>query len=159
MGSISSLDTTDLSNVEKRSEPGHVPGHDEVNGFAPFEVDCATLTEQLSETGLKEEVLLLAWLIVLLRTREGVQISFEWARNDRPSISGQAAETQQFSMNNVITNLETTIGQAADAIRRELKYGDAKKINADATPKAMLLSSGRLSRTSDEIDDEVSVFR
>ena len=47
------------------------------HGFRYFEVDGLVSDQTLSLTGMKDELLLLSWIIVLLRTREGGQTGLD----------------------------------------------------------------------------------
>src|SRR5258707_1343892 len=52
------------------------------DGFRSFKVVGIASDQVASPTGMKEDILLLSWLIVLLRTREGSRLSYGWSYKD-----------------------------------------------------------------------------
>ncbi|PYI03599.1 nonribosomal siderophore peptide synthase Sid2 [Aspergillus sclerotiicarbonarius CBS 121057] len=92
-------------------------------------------------SGMKEELLLVSWLIVLLRTREDGQTSFEWAYQGENNTVNKCLSTE------VMTDLRSTVGQTAAAIARNIA-----PLQRSAT--ALLLSTGALSQSSEEPKDE-----
>lgn len=103
-------------------------------------------------TGMREEVLLLSWLIVLLRTQEGGEVSYEWAYGSRDNAVEHQAVSECLSTD-VMTDLQSTVGQSAAAISRHIKRTTTKSI---LSPAPILLSTRFLSRKSETATDEVS---
>ncbi|KAJ5814761.1 AMP-binding enzyme [Penicillium riverlandense] len=100
-------------------------------------------------TGMREEALLLSWLIVLLRTQEGGQVSYEWAYGTRDNAVEHEGVSQYLSTD-VMTDLQSTVGQSAAAVSRHIKETTTKRISS---PVPILLSTSFLSR-SEKAKDE-----
>lgn len=121
----------------------------DANGdFSSFPI-AHLVSEQINTpTGMKEEIVLLSWLMVLLRSREDSQISYEWSYKD----SANDAEPESVSkllMNEVMKGLQSNVGEVATAISRNITTGAS-------SPTSLILSTSSLSRTSEEAKDEVS---
>lgn len=121
------------------------------NGNArSFEV-VGLASDELTRTGMKDDILLLSWLAMLLKTREGGQVSFEWAYD----ISG---ESNRLSMNEVVKGLEDNIVNASAAIRRYItSVVPTRSDNAPVTSQVpLILSTNSFSKGSDAAKEEVS---
>ena len=94
-------------------------------------------------SGMREELLLVAWLIVLLRTREDGQVTYEWA------YQGQSTVNTCLSTE-VMADLRSTVGQTAEAIARNIAPPQ------ETATSGLLLSTGALSQSSEEPKNEVS---
>lgn len=121
-------------------------------GPRPFKITGLESDGAFTPTGMREEVLLLSWLIVLLRTREGGQVSYEWAYGSRENAVEHEAVSQCLSTD-VMTDFQSTVGQSAAAISRHTKTTTRKSM---FSPVPILLSTGFLSRKSEKVKDEVS---
>ncbi|ODM24093.1 hypothetical protein SI65_01683 [Aspergillus cristatus] len=83
------------------------------NDFSSFNVVDLAADGLATPTGMEEEIILLSWLIVLLRTREDGQISFEWTHKDPVN----EPATRSLSMGEVMSGgLESALGQTSEAI-------------------------------------------
>lgn len=91
------------------------------------------LDAAVSATGLKDETILVSWYITLLRTREGSQISFEWA-NETEQMNRLAVED--------LVGLQSSVNEAAVAVSKHLGTGSSN---------TLLLSTGSLSRDENEV--------
>lgn len=154
MGSI------EVDNIPYRDQPGHksVYGSSEgqANGasFKSFEVTGLADYEN-TITGMKDEILLLSWLIVLLRTREGSQVHYEWAHKSQENrVERETAHS--LSMSEVIPQLQTSVSEAAAAISRHIATVKLSEGAAQFSSALLLLSSGSLSRASEQCTDGVS---
>jgi hypothetical protein len=122
--------------VEDRSNDSH----NLVNGFSKdtcIARQVHLLNEDSTRTGMKEEILRLAWLLVLMRTQEGSQVSFEWAHK-------QDLQTCKSSNPNrdTIKGLEETVREVLQRTRDP--SGPARD---DAAPSVSItLSTGSLSQ-------------
>jgi hypothetical protein len=103
-----------------------------------------------SPTGMRDEIILLSWLIVLLRTRDGVEIRYDWAYM-HPE---EETVARSLAMNEVVVGLQSSIKETAAAVSRHIAI-DAPDQSA---PACLLLSTSSLSQTSEEAKDEVSGF-
>ncbi|EAW12140.1 nonribosomal peptide synthase SidD [Aspergillus clavatus NRRL 1] len=121
----------------------------EDEGSRSFQV--TELGDKQTLTGLREDIVLLSWLIVLLRTREAGHIRYEW------SYTGQEEEpvATTLSMDEVMTGLQSTLAETAVAISRHIATVASPQGVKMSTPLSLLLSSGSLSKTSEEAKDEV----
>ncbi|CZT03540.1 probable non-ribosomal peptide synthetase modules and related proteins [Rhynchosporium agropyri] len=116
---------------EEHSPPAVIrPGKFEIpNLAAPFGVPTPTST--------REATLLLAWLIVLLRTREG-SVKFDWTYLDNDGVEQEVA-MRCLNMEEVIPGLESTVEEASFAIARYIQAVEPR--NTEPGSKALLLSS------------------
>lgn len=121
----------------------------DVNGdFSSFHIADLASEQIITPTGMKEEIVLLSWLIVLLRSREDSQISYDWSY--KYSANGAEPESvNKILMNEVMKGLQSNVGEVATAISRNITAG----ASSDAS---LVLSTSSLSRTSEEAKDEVS---
>jgi len=156
MGSIFMVDVK-AANCEENATVDKLPlGKAENASFSSFEI-AALVSDQNSSTGLDEGVLLLSWLIVLLRTREGGEISFDWAYKGWTDSLKHEQAKGHLAMGNVMTGLQDNVGQVAAAIRRDIVASVASSQHT-AIPGSvsLLLSTGSLSQTPQEVKEEVS---
>lgn len=122
------------------------------NNFRCFNMADLALDGLATPTGLKDEIILLSWLIVLLRTREDGQISFEWAHNDRVNESG----IRSLSMGEVMPGgLGSTLGQTTEAVSQHVATSSPGE-RSISEPASLLLSTGALSISPDQVKDNVS---
>lgn len=115
------------------------------DAFRTFEV--AGLAAEAT-TGMREDIVLLSWLIVLLRTKEDGQASFQWAYTGH---DGQEVKNRSLSTEQVLPNLQSQVGDVSAVISKHISSEHVKP----STPASLLLSTGALSRTT-EVGEEVS---
>ncbi|GAQ44074.1 nonribosomal siderophore peptide synthase Sid2 [Aspergillus niger] len=110
-------------------------------------LEATGLGADTTPSGMKEELLLVSWLIVLLRTREDGQASFEWAyKGDEPSPANRCLSTE------VMADLRSSVGQTAAAIAR--KHTTTPE-TAPSGSLALLLSTSTLSQTTEEPNEGI----
>lgn len=126
------------------------------NGFRYFEVAGLASDKTLSLTGMKDETLLLSWLIVLLRTREGGQVSFDWAYKSPEDVFGDDLETRSLSTDEVVTELQNNITETTTVVSRFITTAEPSQRTPKSSPASLLLSTSSLSKTSEGAKDEVS---
>lgn len=124
------------------------------NKFESFELVGLAAGKNATQTRLREEIVLLSWLIVLLRTREG-QISFDWAYRDRGNVEHELV-TRCLSMVKVMPGLQSTVEQVTAAIFGDITTDAPSQRAAISTPASLVLSSNSVSQTSENEKDEVS---
>jgi hypothetical protein len=95
--------------------------------------------------GMREDILLASWLIVLLRTREGERVSFDW--NYRGDESDESP--RHLSIEDVLGGLEDSIESVIGAISSRASRVSSKQDHADAI--SLLLSTSDLSRESENL--------
>ncbi|KAF2136002.1 uncharacterized protein K452DRAFT_303125 [Aplosporella prunicola CBS 121167] len=148
MGATLVADIPDPSQMSNGSIDMSANGQAGNVDFKSFEISGLAADQGSTSTGMREEFLLLSWLIVLLRTREDSQITFEWAYK---SAFEQDASKRCLSMDKVMTGLQDGVGKVAAAISDDLAQGQGAVASG---PASLLLSSSSLSRTSEEAKDE-----
>lgn len=145
--------------VDNIYDPNHLKhevlstGQANDDGFKSFEIGGLASNHTTTATGLRHEILLLSWLIVLLRTREGSQTCYDWAYKSETNDIGQELVIRNLSMDEVITGLQSSIGEAAAVISRHITTAAPTQMSS---PVSLLLSTSTLSRTSEEPKDDVS---
>jgi hypothetical protein len=130
-----------------------------VNGFRSFELPGLASDEPPFSTGMREDLLLLSWLIVLLRTTEDGQATFEWAYNS--GNEGQDEDllklaTRTLSTDQVMPSLRSRAVDVAAAISSQVAAEPTKSPAGSSRPASLHLSMGSLTRTSEGGKDEVS---
>lgn len=121
----------------------------DTNGdFSSFQIAHLASEQITTPTGMKEEIVLLSWLMVLLRSREDSQISYDWSYKDFAN-GTEPESVNKLLMNEVMKGLQSNVGEVATAISRSIPAGAS-------SPASLILSTSSLSRTSEEAKDEVS---
>ena len=154
MSSISSLDSLDLHDRKNSSTSGSDTDYGEINGFSTFSIDGIASKEDLSVSGLKEDIILLAWLIVLLRSREGDCVTFEWAHSKDGEYQSEL-NRNTLSMNDVFSDLQSTVRCGTSSVNADLKRRAERDGSTSAPTSSILLSTGSLLRSTGEIQDQV----
>lgn len=93
-----------------------------------------------------DRLILLAWLIVLLRTREG-NVSFEWRYQS-------STQTNTLSMDTIIPSLDSTIASCVSTIE---EYISSTVLETSDT--TLLVSTSSLGEESEEAKDEVRFLK
>ena len=71
---------------------------------------------QSTPTGLKDEIILLSWLIVLLRVKEDRQASYDWMYRTREPENKHRLSSGYLSTSQVIANLKSNVREATTAV-------------------------------------------
>ncbi|GME46731.1 uncharacterized protein K452DRAFT_303125 [Neofusicoccum parvum] len=118
--------------------------------FTSFEVPGLASDQDASPTGMKDEVVLLSWLIVLLRTGDDCQVCFDWAYN-----SGLEREPKIkcLSMDRVMTGLQDQVGRLAAAISDDIDTVKDSEKTTSSPFVSLFLSTSSLSQTSQDAKD------
>ncbi|KFZ11796.1 hypothetical protein V501_04577 [Pseudogymnoascus sp. VKM F-4519 (FW-2642)] len=124
------------------------------NGFRYFEVAGLVSDQLLSLTGMKDETLLLSWLIVLLRTREGGQVTFDWAYMSSEDAFENEFETRSLSTDEAVTGLQNNITETTTVVSRFITTAEPSQRTPKSSPGSLLLSTSSLSKTSEGAKDE-----
>lgn len=99
---------------------------------------------------MKDEVVLLSWLIVLLRARDDVQISFQWAYKDGSS----EPAIKSLKMEEIMPDgIETTVDAALQSICKHVAT-EAQAGQSMLDSGSLLLSTGSLSSSPDQVNEE-----
>ena len=131
-------------------------GQADGDGFTSFEVAGLAADEPTTPTGMREEVLLISWLIVLLRTREGGHIRYDWAYKGRECGAEQEPVKAYLSMGELAIGLQDSVGQATATISQYIKTISSSKEATASNTASLLLSTGSLSQSSDDVKEDVS---
>ncbi|KAF4168160.1 hypothetical protein CNMCM6936_003268 [Aspergillus lentulus] len=115
-------------------------------GVESFEVAGLASDGPSSPTGMRDEIVLLSWLIVLLRTREGGQIRYEWAYR----YPKEEPVPRSLVINEVVAGLQTSLKETAAAVSRHI----AADAPSQSAPASLILSTSSLSQASEEAKDE-----
>lgn len=119
----------------------------DTNGdFSSFQIADLASEHITTLTGMKEEIVLLSWLMVLLRSREDSQISYDWSYKDFAN-GTEPESVNKLLMNEVMKGLQSNVGEVATAISRNITAGAS-------SPASLVLSTSSLSRTSEKAKDE-----
>ncbi|KKK23030.1 hypothetical protein AOCH_005359 [Aspergillus ochraceoroseus] len=144
MGSIQSQDT--YNQRENGQADGLSASQLDGDGcFRSLEL-IGLMPDQTTPTGLREDLFLLSWLIVLLRASDGGQIAFDWAYKNRINSSGNELVKTSLSMNEVMTGLESSIGHTVAAISSHIAKVVPSQCADITGPVSLLLSTGSLSQ-------------
>ncbi|KAK0732144.1 nonribosomal siderophore peptide synthase Sid2 [Lasiosphaeris hirsuta] len=119
------------------------------DGFMSFEVDSL---RSATPTGMREEILLLSWLIVLLRTQEDSEICFDFDYQG----SDDVATIEPVNVD-IAIDLQTSVSQNAAAISHHITSRPALKSQTATSHHSLVLSTGPLSQSSGEANDQPAI--
>ncbi len=131
-------------------------GQSDGGGFRSFKIVGLAPDQTSTPTGMREEILLLSWLIVLLRTKESSRISYDWAYNGRGNGFEHEPVKRSLSTDEVMTGLQSNVAQIAAKISRHIMIVAPSQCTAMSGPGSLLLSTSSMSQTSEEAKDKVS---
>lgn len=136
-------------------DPAQANGHP----FKHFTIDgLFSPSETCLPTALRADVLLTSWLLVLMRTREERQASFEWAYDGWEDDDVHQRLARRLSTDEVLPglNLDSSLGDAIQIALRHHASSVKDLCTPTSCPRHLLLSTGSLSKESDDAQDEVS---
>ncbi|KAG8165144.1 hypothetical protein KVR01_005419 [Diaporthe batatas] len=116
-------------------------------------------SETCLPTALRADILLTSWLIVLMRTKEERQASFEWAYDGWDDDAVHQRTARCLSTDEVLPGLDLD-SSLADAIQRTSRShasGVKDLCTETSCPNHLLLSTGSLSTTSNDEQDEGAI--
>ncbi|KAI7973178.1 hypothetical protein EIK77_004455 [Talaromyces pinophilus] len=158
MGSIQDIDTILVPDGQKLKqaqesfiELGTEPDQ---NPFRSFKIEDPAAKEESCPTGMRHELVLLSWCIVLLRTSEEGQVSFEWA------YSGQSESLQRkhLATVEVLSSLQGSVEQARTDILQHIRTSSVDQGTSTSQPTLLILSTSLLNQTAGEPEDRVSKY-
>ncbi|KAI9650511.1 Nonribosomal peptide synthetase 4 [Ciborinia camelliae] len=130
-------------------------GRPDGEGFRSFNINGLASDQTTTPTGMREELLLLSWIIVLLRTRdEDSQISYDWAYKSRENNFELELVKGRLSLDEVTTGLQNNVGLVISEISRHISKVASSQDSAVTSPVSLLLSTSSLSQMSEEAKDE-----
>lgn len=127
---------------------GMEPQTFQVDGLAPD--NCATVT------GMRDEIILTAWLIVLMRTQESSAVRCEWQYQDCTSVVDNADAVRTLSPNEVMLSLQSHIGQVGAMLAGTIPTITEAQQSTIVKRPSLRISNGSLSQSSDDATEEVS---
>lgn len=156
-GGLGSLHVSEVPENQAEPKPIGPLSTVEVNddGFQYFEVSNLFSEQFTTPTGMKEEILLLSWLIVLLRTRENSQITYDWAYQQQNVVRHESAS--KLLMSNLVTGLQNRVRDVATAIAYHVSIAGQNFPQAGSSSTSLILSTDSLASPSNDTKDEVSV--
>jgi amino acid adenylation domain-containing protein len=120
----------------------------EIDGLAPQ--NCST------PTGMRDEIILIAWLIVLMRVQESSLVRCEWQYQGSPQELENGDAVRSLSPNDVMIGLQSHTGQSAAILAGTVPSITEEQQSALSSPASIRLSTGPLSLSSEDAKDEVS---
>jgi hypothetical protein len=143
------------SQYEQSSESAGVQAKDQSNIISARSFKVAGLvSDQVSTpTCMKEEIVLLSWLIVLLRTREDGRISYEWSYQSQEDASNGGG-ANKLSTDDVLPRLQDSVGETLALISCHIENVKAAK----SSSTSLLLSTGSLFESSDGTNNDVREY-
>ncbi|KAJ6014802.1 hypothetical protein N7540_009393 [Penicillium herquei] len=145
MGSIQEIDHQINGAVESRPADS--------DGFRSFQVANLAIGDEFTPTGMKEEVVLLAWLIVLMRTREGTLPRYEWAYKGHSDDASLKPSHNELPTETLVPGLQSGAEEVAQAILKHIK----SVAPAEPNSASLLLSTGSLTQDA-EANEEGAIF-
>lgn len=155
MGSVTINNTQDQNQQENGSVDILSTGL-ACDGFRSFHVVGLATDQVTAPTGMRDEILLLSWLIVLLRTRERSQTYYDWAYTCPESGFDHKASRNRLSMDGMDGKLQNTVSQIAEAISSHTSTITPIQRATTPGPVSLLLSTSSLSSASEESKVEAS---
>ncbi|KAG9567061.1 nonribosomal peptide synthase SidD, partial [Aureobasidium melanogenum] len=103
-------------------------------------MDKLAFQSSTAPSGMKEDIVLASWLIVLLRSREGERVTFDWTYQSSSYASEQPC--RHISMEDVMKGLQDSV----DSVTRTIasKISEARSCVKSTEPVSLLLSTGLL---------------
>ncbi|ETI25548.1 hypothetical protein G647_02321 [Cladophialophora carrionii CBS 160.54] len=150
MGSIAVAERDDRRQTNGQSADIVSIGDADAEGFWSFKVAGLASDPTNTPTGLREELLLLAWLLVLLRTQDEGQVWFDWAYERRGNGALDEPVPKRLVMDELITGLQDNIGQVGARIARHITACTQTQLHGGSGPVSLLLSTSSLSQTPEE---------
>ncbi|OQV03736.1 amino acid adenylation domain-containing protein isoform 3 [Cladophialophora immunda] len=126
----------------------------DAEGFWSFKVAGLASDPPNTPTGLREDILLLAWLLVLLRTQDEGHVWFDWAYEARENGALHEPVKRRLAMDEFVTGLQDNIGQVGARIARHMTTCTQSQLPGGSGPVSLLLSTGSLSQTPEEANDQ-----
>lgn len=111
-----------------------------------YNIDNLASQSPSTPSDMREDILLVSWLIVLLRTREGERVSFDWTYQNSSNVSKEPS--RHLSMEDVMKGLEDPINDVTRTISDQISRADSSKSYAE--PLSLLLSTNVLSQRSED---------
>jgi hypothetical protein len=156
MGSIQAAGSYDLQYRKHDSMDISSLNQDDSDGFNFFEINNINSEQKSTPTGTQENVLLLAWLLVLLRTQESGQVSFSWRYKCLVDDFEHELAENRLMTSEIVGGLQDSVDRVAEAIAQYIITVAAGEHVDSSRPVSLLLRTSAVSKSSEENKDEVS---
>lgn len=137
---------------------GMILGHDDGVDLQVFRFPELASAVQASRTGMKNELILLAWALTLARIRESTTFSINWACS--PPISGSQRigeeNLHEIAVHDVIQNLIDTVEDASTRLSPLLTAAEAGMEVDQPGLLSLYLTSGDALRLSNKTLEKVT---
>ena len=120
----------------------------DIAGLAPG--NCST------PTGMRDEIILLSWLIVLMRTQERSAVRFEWQYQGSEEVLGNGDSVRTLSPSEVTIGLQSHVGQVSAMLAGTIPTITQTQQSKLKNRPSLRLSNASLSQSSDDATEEVS---
>jgi len=120
----------------------------DVDGLAPQ--NCST------PTGMRDEMILVAWLIVIMRVQETSLVRCEWQYQGTAQVLENGDAIRSISPNDVMVGLQSHTGQSAAILAGKIPSVTEAQQSALSDSASLRLSTSSLSLSSEHVKDEVS---
>ncbi|KAK5656973.1 hypothetical protein OQA88_3496 [Cercophora sp. LCS_1] len=148
------VDDNDLEKpvLDPSETPLKTPGN--ADPIRSFEIAGLASPSVSKLTGMRDDIVLLSWLIVLLRTKEEGELDFDWAyRSHGTAFEGDKRVEITLASDGAAGGLQTTVRQLAKDISHQLR---ALIGTFSVNPATLLLSTGTLLSNHGKESAEVS---
>lgn len=116
-----------------------------------YKMEKLAFQSTTTPSGMREDILLASWLIVLLRTREGERVAFDWTYQSSSGVSEEPC--RHVSMDNVMKGLQDSVDSVIRAMSSQILT--ARSFERNLEPVSLLLSTGLLQQQ--QSDEETMV--
>ncbi|KAG9708223.1 nonribosomal peptide synthase SidD, partial [Aureobasidium melanogenum] len=116
-------------------------------------MDKLAFQSSTAPSGMREDILLASWLIVLLRAREGERVTFDWTYQSSSYASEQPC--RQISMENVMKGLQDSVDNVVRTIASKIPA--PRSYVRSTEPASLLLSTGLLKQQQQQQPNEESM--
>ena len=158
MGSIQDIDTIlvpDGQNLKQAQESIIELGTEpDQNPFRAFKIEDPAENAESCPTGMRDELVLLSWCIVLLRTSEEGQASFQWAYSGQ----SKSLQSKKLATVEVLSSLQESVEQARTEILQHIRTSSVDQSTSISQPTSLILSTSLLNQTAGEPEDRVSKY-
>jgi len=120
----------------------------DIDGLAPQ--NCST------PTGMRDEIILIAWLIVLMRVQESSLVRCEWQYQGTAQVLEKGDAIRSISPNDIMIGMQSHIGQSAAILAGKIPSVTEAQQSALSGSASIRVSTSSLSRSSEDVKDEVS---
>lgn len=123
--------------------------------FRSFDIGYLASDQTKTPMGMRDDAVLLSWLIVLLRTREDSQISFDWACQNWQNGMVTGFEKRCISTEEVVPDLRKTVREVTASLSPHVAAALSGNGMSTTNPISLLLSTSSLSQNSAHTMDDV----